>query len=238
MIYLVAIAAFAATMLGGLFVLKLRDSLHLVLGFSAGAVIGVAFFDLVPEALELAGLEPAQTLAIIAFGFALYLVLDRLVVLHHHHDEDHEHEHGSRGAWGAGTLSLHSFLDGLGVGLAFQASPAIGLVVAAAVLAHDFSDGINTVSMIVRHGGDRRTALRWLLLDALAPVAGIIAAGFITVSEPQLGMLLALFSGFFLYLGASELLPESHHAHPVRWTTVATIMGMLAMFLVIRLAGV
>lgn len=237
MIYLVAIAAFAATMLGGLFALKLRDSLHLILGFSAGAVIGVAFFDLVPEALELAGLEPAQTLAIIAFGFALYLVLDRLVVLHHHHDEDHAHEHGTRGAWGAGTLSFHSFLDGLGVGLAFQASTEIGIVVAAAVLAHDFSDGINTVSMIVRHGGDRARALAWLLLDAAAPVVGIIAAGFITVSQPQLGMLLALFSGFFLYLGASELLPESHHAHPVRWTTVATILGMLAMFLVIRLAG-
>lgn len=236
MIYLVSVAAFAATFLGGLFALRLRDSLHLVLGFSAGAVIGVAFFDLLPEALELAALEPASTMGIVALGFGLYLVLDRLIVLHHHHD-DEGHQHG-RGRWGAGTLALHSFLDGLGIGLAFQASPAVGITVAAAVLAHDFSDGINTVSMIVRHGGDRKAALRWLALDALAPVAGVVVASFIVVSDSQLGMLLALFGGFFLYIGASELLPESHHTHPVRWTTIATVLGMLAMFFVIRAAGV
>ena len=92
--------------------------------------------------------------------------------------------------------------------------------------------------MIVRHGGDRKAALRWLALDALAPVAGVVVASFIVVSDSQLGMLLALFGGFFLYIGASELLPESHHAHPVRWTTIATVLGMLAMFFVIRAAGV
>lgn len=236
---LIALAAFASTMLGGLFALKLRDKLHLVLGFSAGAVIGVAFFDLLPESLELAGLDPAQTFGIIALGFAAYLVVDRMIVLHHHHDDEpeHEHAHEVRGTWGASTLSLHSFLDGLGVGFAFQASTEVGLVVAAAVLAHDFSDGINTVSMVIRNGGERARALKWLLADAIAPALGILVASFIAVSETQLGMILALFAGFFLYIGASELLPESHHAHPVRWTTVATVLGMLAMYIVIRVAA-
>jgi ZIP family zinc transporter len=237
MLYLIAIAAFAATSLGGLFALRLRDSLHLVLGFSAGAVIGVAFFDLMPEALELAGKSPALVMSIVALGFAIYLVSDRLVVLHHHHGEMHEHEHGTRGMWGAGTLALHSFLDGLGIGLAFQASPAVGLVVAVAVLAHDFSDGINTVSMIVRHGGARESALRWLMLDAVAPVVGVLASALFAVSASTLGMLLALFAGFFLYIGAAELLPESHHEHPKRWTTVATVLGMGFMFLVVRAAA-
>jgi ZIP family zinc transporter len=236
MVYTIAIATFCATMLGGLLALRVRDKLHLVLGFSAGAVVGVAFFDLLPESLELAGLEPSHTLAIVALGFALYLALDRLIILHRH-DDGHEHAHTARGAWGAGTLSFHSFLDGLGIGLAFQASTEVGLVVAAAVLAHDFSDGINTVSMIVRHGGERQKALRWLMTDAFAPVVGVIVGSAITVSESHLGMLLALFSGFFLYIGASELVPESHHSHPVRWTTIATLAGMAALYLVIRAAG-
>ena len=239
MIILVGIAAFCATLLGGVFALRLKDRLHLILGFSAGAVVGVAFFDLMPEALELSGVAPAFVTALMALGFGIYLLLDRLIILHHDEEEEGAHSHAlMRGAWGAGTLSFHSFLDGLGIGFAFQASPAVGLVVAAAVLAHDFSDGINTVSMIVKNGGSRTSALRWLAIDAAAPVIGIAVASMIAISSSQLGLLLAVFAGFFLYIGASDLLPESHHAHPVRWTTVSTLVGMGFIYVVIKLAGV
>lgn len=240
MVILIGIAAFCSTLLGGWFALHLKDRLHLILGFSAGAVIGVAFFDLMPEAIRLVGQThtPDFVTAIIALGFALYLVIDRMVVLHRHHEDgSHEHSHGKRGVWGAGTLSLHSFLDGLGIGLAFKVSPAIGLVVAAAVLAHDFSDGINTVSMILKNGGERRKALLWLAADALAPLVGVLATLFFSVSEENLGILIALFAGFFLYIGSSDLLPESHHAHPKRWTTISTVFGMLALYVVIQFAG-
>src|SRR4051812_11251105 len=105
MVILIAFAAFIATLSGGLFALRLKDKLHLVLGFSAGAVIGVAFFDLMPEALELAGKDhdAAFVTSIIALGFTIYLILDRLIVLHRHHEDDaHEHEHAyaERGMWG------------------------------------------------------------------------------------------------------------------------------------------
>jgi ZIP family zinc transporter len=238
MIYLISVAAFAATFLGGLFALRLKDRLHLILGFSAGAVIGVTFFDLMPEALELTSgtRGPAFITTIIAFGFAAYMMLDRMIVLHIHHEEEH-HVHTRRGVLGAGTLSFHSFLDGLAIGLSFQVSTAVGLVVTLAVLAHDFSDGINTVNMIIKSGGDKARALRWLALDAVAPVIGVLLASFFTISQDTLGVLLALFAGFFLYIGASELLPESHHTHPVRWTTLATIIGIAVMYLVINLAG-
>jgi len=240
MVILIGIAAFCSTFLGGWFALHLKDRLHLVLGFSAGAVIGVAFFDLMPEAIQL--VVPTHTAgfvtSLIALGFGFYLVLDRLIVLHRHHEEgSHAHEHEERGIWGAGTLSLHSFLDGLGIGLAFKVSPAIGLIVAAAVLAHDFSDGINTVNMILKNGGERAKALRWLAADAIAPLLGVLATLFFSVSEESLGILIALFAGFFLYIGASDLLPESHHDHPKRWTTISTVCGMTFIYLVIRFAG-
>ncbi len=237
-LFLVAIGAFCATSLGGLFAFYLKDRLHLILGFSAGAVIGVAFFDLMPEALALAEKthDPSFVTAIVALGFALYLVLDRLIILHHH-DEVHEHTHASRGLWGASTLSFHSFLDGVGIGFAFHVSNSIGFIVAAAVLTHDFSDGINTVNMIVKNRGARVRALSWLAIDAIAPVIGVIVTLFVSVSESNLGLLLALFSGFFLYIGASDLLPESHHAHPKRWTTIATVLGMATLYMIIRIAG-
>ena len=239
MVILIGIATFISTLLGGLFALHLKDRLHLILGFSAGAVIGVAFFDLMPEAFVLAAKAYSmQTIAsVIALGFLSYLTLDRFIALHvHDHGEEGVHEH-KRGALGAGSLSIHSFLDGVGIGLAFKVSPAVGLIVALAVLAHDFSDGINTVSFIMKHGGDRRRAFTWLLVDALTPLAGIIATFFLTVTKSTLGLLLALFTGFFLYIGPSDLLPESHHQHPVKMTTFMTIVGAGLLYLIIRLAS-
>lgn len=224
-------------MLGGLFALRLRDRLHLILGFSAGAIIGVAFFDLLPEALELGGTwyDSSTILAITALGFLTYLALDRFVLLHGH---DHEDHHARRGIVGASSLSFHSFLDGIGIGLAFQVSTEVGVIVAAAVLTHDFSDGINTVNMIIKNGGERARALRWLIVDALAPVLGILATLLFSVTDEGLGLLLALFAGFFLYIGASDLVPESYHKHPTFWTTAMTIFGAVVLFIAIRLAGV
>ena len=222
-----------ATMLGGALALRLRDRLHLILGFSAGAVIAVAFFSLLPESLNLgSALGSENIIAIVALGFLLYLLLDRLLVLHAHHEED------SRGHARAGSLSVHSFLDGVGIGLAFHVSGAVGGAVALAVLAHDFSDGINTVTVFVRHGGTLRGALRWLMIDALAPIVGVAATLLFTISQNNLGLLLALFAGFFLYIGASDLIPESHHAHPTFWTTAMTLFGAATLFIIIHFAGV
>lgn len=243
-VVLFAAAAFVATMLGGAVALRLRDRLHLILGFGAGAVVSVAFFDLLPEAIELSsGHHSVSTVTmVVGIGFLLYLLLDRLLLLGHAHADGEPHRghvHGrvGRSRLRAGSLSLHSLLDGIGMGLAFQVSPAVGLVVGLAILAHDFSDGINTVNVIVRDGGDRRTALRWLLLDALAPVLGVAATFLFSASEESLGLLMALFGGFFLYIGAADLIPESHHAHPTFWTTFMTLVGALVLFLAIRIAG-
>ncbi|MFA6416417.1 MAG: ZIP family metal transporter [Candidatus Paceibacterota bacterium] len=240
MIYFIALLAFAFTLLGGWFALRFSDRLHLMLGFSAGAVIGVAFFDLLPEALELGERLGASTITmIIGFSFMAYLVLDRLVLFHPHADEEcHNEDHRPRGWLSAGTLSIHSFLDGLAIGLAWQVSVAVGLVVTLAVLAHDFSDGINTVGVILKSGAPKSEAWRWLSVDAIAPVLGILVSTLFTLTEQSLGVVLAVFCGFFLYIGASELLPESHHGHPTRWTTIATLLGLGVIFVVVKIAGI
>jgi ZIP family zinc transporter len=239
MLIIITIAAFFSTLLGGLFALKFKDKLHLILGFSAGAVIAVAFFDLIPEAIELGEgkFEVSFISGIIALGFILYMILDRFIFLHSHNHEEGEVCLHPRGKLGAGSLSFHSFLDGIAVGLAFQVSPAVGAIVAAAVLTHDFSDGINTVNMVLKNNGNKKEAFRWLLVDSMAPVLGIIATLFFTLPEAFLGIILALFAGFFLYIGASDLLPESHHNHPTFWTTFMTILGVLVLFVAIKLAG-
>ncbi|MCR4325768.1 MAG: ZIP family metal transporter [Patescibacteria group bacterium] len=235
MLLIIAAATFCATLLGGLFALRFRDQLHLILGFSAGAVIGVAFFELLPEAIELGGehFGIGMITSIVAFAFVAYLFLDRVVILHAHADEV---GHGHRGALAAGTLSFHSFLDGLAIGFAFQISSALGIIIAVAVLAHDFSDGINTVNLVLKNGMSKFTALRWLLADAAAPVIGIITTFFIILPENALAPILAAFCGFFIYIGASDLLPESHHRHPTIWTTAMTALGIAVIYVALSIA--
>ena len=250
MIILISIATFVATLIGGLFALKFKDKLHLILGFSAGAVIGVAFFDLMPESISLGSkfYELGTITSITAFGFLVYLLLDRTIFFHNHEDHDsHGHEnlemhveksdHKKRGILGAGSLSIHSFLDGVAIGLAFQVSAAIGIIVAVAVLVHDFSDGINTVSLILKNHGRSKNAFKWLIVDAIAPVLGAASTLFFSLPEQVLSIVLALFAGFFLYIGASDLVPESHHSHPTFQTTIMTILGALVLYVAIHFAG-
>ena len=234
MILLIGLATIISTFLGGLFAIRFQDKLHLILGFSAGAVIGVAFFDLLPESMELSTkLYDIKTVVLlIALGFVIYLIIDRFFSLHLFGEAEENPNH--RGRLGAATLSFHSFLDGFAIGLAFKVSAAVGWIVAAAVLTHDFSDGINTINMILKNKGRRREAYQWLIADALAPALGIITTLFFTVSEPTLGLILAIFTGFFFYIGASDLIPESHHRHPTVWTTVMTILGVIVLYLATR----
>ncbi len=244
---MISIAALVATFLGGMFALHFKDKLHLILGFSAGAIIGVAFFDLLPEAIELGSknYDVAFITSITALGFIIYTVLDRFVFFHSHHIDQHVQQGlpllnmlKTRGILGAGSLSVHSFLDGAAIGLAFQVSTAVGAIVAIAVLVHDFSDGINTVNLVLKNSGTRAQAFKWLLVDAVAPVLGVTSTLFFSVPESALGIILAVFAGFFLYIGASDLLPESHHSHPTAWTTFATVLGIAVLYGAIRLAGV
>ena len=260
-VILIAVAAFIATLLGGLVALKLKDKLHLVLGFSAGAVIAVALFDLLPEAINLGSVhfQASTVTGVVGLGFIAYLVLDRMVFLHTHiHDVDGHSSQSEfvgeakvvvmadlsrgrdshRGILGAGTLSIHSLLDGVAIGLAFQVSAAVGVIVAVAVLVHDFSDGVNTVNLILKNDGERKIAFKWLFVDAIAPVVGVCSTFFFTLPEQSLSIVLALFSGFFLYICASDLIPESLHAHPKFLTTLMTVLGATILYLAIRLANV
>jgi ZIP family zinc transporter len=231
LLLIIATAAFCSTLAGGWLALRLKDKLHLILGFSAGAVIGVAFFDLLPEAVNF-GTQfqaPAAIFSWTALGFLFYLVLDRILRIHG--------DAVPRGRFAASVLCLHSVMDGIAIGIAFQASHQIGIVVAVAVLTHDFSDGINTMNVVLKNRGSRSQGLRWLMLDAAAPVLGVALTGFFTLPAAATGAVLALFAGFFLYIGASDLIPESYHAHPKFLTTAMTLVGAGVLYLAIALIG-
>jgi ZIP family zinc transporter len=235
MVLIFGLGAFVATLFGGLFTLRFKDKLHLVLGLSGGAVLGVALFDLLPEANELIGDRAIHLVGLlIAIGFVFFMIMDRILSIHPHACHDCENEKHS-GSHGASALIVHSFLDGVIIGLAFKVSGAAGVIVASAVLAHNFSDGINTVSYLLKNDNAYDNVYKWLFLAAAAPFLGAISTYFFSIPDYYLGVILALFCGFFLYIGASDLLPESHHRHPKASTTLMTLFGMAIIFAVVQI---
>ncbi len=243
MAVVLTLVALVATLLGGLVASRARDKLHLILGLAAGVLLGVVAFDLVPEMLEqnryhVLGV-PAVMLTFAA-GFLTLHIVERGTALHRGHEHEygaHGHHYPSVGVLAATALIAHSFMDGLGIGLGFQAGTGIGVTVALAVIAHDFADGFNTFTITTLYGNARRRALTLLLLDAVAPVVGATATLFIRVPTSLLGLYLGFFAGFLLYIATGDILPEAHSRHPSRLTLAMTVLGMALMFVVVGLAG-
>jgi zinc transporter ZupT len=229
-----ALVTVASTMVGGVVGLRLRHRLPAAMAFTGGIVLAVALFDVLPEAIDHLG-SGQETGFWVGVGFLWFFVLGRLAVLHHRDDAQDALSHRPVGALGAAALSFHSFQDGLGIGLAFNLSFQLGLTVLLAVAAHDFADGMNTVTFVLSQDSTERQARRWLYVDALAPVLGALVGSMISLSEHTLGILLAAYTGIFLVLGAGELLPEAHNEPSLRRLAL-TIAGFASLFLVTRFA--
>ncbi len=227
-----AIVTFLSTLVGGLIALRFARILPYFFAFAAGSLIAVSFFDLLPESLELAesiNLSLRYVMITVVGSFLFFSLLERYVLTHHYHEEESE-EHGHiMGPVGAGSLVVHSFLDGVAIGAAFQVNIDVGIIVSLAVIFHDFTDGINTVTLMLKYKHHTRNATIFLLLDALAPVAGVFIATAFSVSPFVLSLVLAGFVGEFLYIAATNLLPETRKQR--NWKmALAMIAGILLIF--------
>jgi ZIP family zinc transporter len=231
---------FLSTTFGGLFALKHKEKLHLIMSLTAGVIIGVVFFDIMPEIFSVTQenkLDITFPLIMIVGGFLLIHILEKLAIIHHGHEEEyaqHSHKHPTVGLISASGLVFHSFLDGVGIGLAFHINPHVGFLISIAVIAHDFSDGLNTVTLMLSHKNTTKKSLFLLCLDAIAPIIGVLSTLLIAIPNQILVLYLGFFAGFLLYIGASDLLPEAHTKHSSYKMIGLTIAGAFFIFLVTR----
>lgn len=238
---LFALATVVSTLLGGFVALHQRGRRRqLLLGLAAGVLLGVVAFDLLPEVFHLAGPidsgVPPVMLAFIA-GFVVLHLVERLAAVHRGQEGEYaEHRHPAVGLISALALSAHSFMDGVGIGLGFQASAAVGLTVAIAVIAHDFADGLNTVTIMLLNRNSIRRSVVLLVVDALAPVAGATATLFFHPGGQLLGLYLGFFAGFLLHLATADILPEAHARSRSPFPVLATLVGLAAMWGVVTVS--
>ncbi|RII18544.1 zinc transporter ZupT [Streptomyces sp. YIM 130001] len=243
----VALGAFLMTLVGGWAAQRVTDRRHLVLGLAGGLMLGVVGLELLPEALEAAGEEflgvPRALLLFVA-GFLTAHCVERLLAVRQAGHGGEGHGHGYAGAervpqvglTAAGAMVVHSLMDGVAIGAAFQAGETMGLTVALAVITHDFADGFNTYTLTRLYGNARRRALAMLFAAAAAPVVGAASTLLLTLPVGLLGSYLGFFGGALLYLAAAEILPEAHHDHPTAPTLLCTVTGVGFVWLVVGIA--
>jgi ZIP family zinc transporter len=237
-------AAFVSTLAGGLLTLRFRASLRYMLSFSAGVLLAVVCFDILPELFELArekGVDATRGMIALAGGFLLFHVIERFLLLHAAREVEYAvHRHPSVGIFSALALAGHSFMDGVGIGLGFQVSTTVGIAVAIAVISHDFCDGLNTVSLMLMHGNNDLRSRTMLLVDALAPVLGAVSTLAVEVPAWVLVPYLGFFTGFLLYIAVTDILPEAHATDSAReflGLLGTTLLGSAATFVAVGVAS-
>jgi ZIP family zinc transporter len=205
-----ALVAFSSTFLGGIFAIKFRRVLPYFFAFASGSLIAVTFFDILPESVKISqdlNFSIKYIMIAVVASFLFYSLLEKYFLIHQH-KEGEEHGH-IMGPIGAGSLVIHSFLDGVAIGTAYLINASIGLIVALAVISHDFTDGINTVTLMLKNKQNVKNTMKFLIMDAIAPVLGVAFTFLINFSQMVLSLILAVFAGEFLYIGAVNLLPET-----------------------------
>src|ERR687886_2854467 len=190
-----AAMTFFSTLAGGITALRWVGRVQALLALAGGVVLAAAFFDLLPDAIQQASkidMSVSVPLSLALIGYLTFHLLDRFV---HRHPAGSEGEKSAAGLIGAGGFVLHSFFDGLAIGLGFQINAGVGVIIAIAVIGHDFSDGLNTVSYMTAHRQPARRSLWMLMADALTPLAGALTATLAPIPDSVFPLAISFFLG-------------------------------------------
>lgn len=230
-------------LVGGLAVLWKSEwikkfSLHLI-SFAIGVLLGAAILDLLPEALEFAeeaGTHTGDLLWYLLIGIVGFFILERLIFKfhpHHHADVDASLPAESPHHHAAPTLLLvgdtvHNFIDGILIAVTFLAQPALGVVTAIAVAAHELPQEISDFSIMLFHGWSKKRVFWANVISALASLIGAVGAFvFREAIEPYIPQLLAFTAGVFLYIAVADLIPDVSHKAPRDKTSHIIILVLI-----------
>ncbi len=212
-----------STMIGGLAVYTWKKDLHPWLSLSGGILLGVAFLDLLPEAITRgteAGIDIKVLTGTTLAAILLFHFLDKALSFHAHHNHAggepaeacaNDRHQSTKAIVRASSMILHSMLDGIAIGGGFAVNTHLGIIITLAVIMHDFSDGMSTVTMLrTGFGPKHRAVLPMLTADAIAPFIGAFIGMALAPSSAIIAIMISVFSGFFIFLALSDLLPQAH----------------------------
>jgi zinc and cadmium transporter len=182
------------------------------MALGAGALLGAAFFDLLPEAFEANNSHKALFAALLG-GFLLFFILERSIHWFHHHHDHNKEQAASRAHRVLLVLgnAIHNSVDGIAIGAAFAASIPAGIITVIAVAAHEIPREVGDFGMLLGKGMRRRNVLLVHLFSTLGTlVAALLVYWLGNDVEAFVPFTLAAIAGTFLYIAAADIIPEIH----------------------------
>jgi len=201
----------------GIFFLAVKEKLlnKIILslvGFSAGALLGGAFFHLLPEVLGMEkseGIGSMQIFMFLILGIIAFYLIERVLKWHHCHEKGCDiHTFTYMSLIGD---SIHNFIDGLVIYSAFAVNTSLGIVTTIMIVGHEIPQEIGDFAVLIYGGFGKVKALLWNFITALAAVIGAVIGYFIGNYTDGIAIVLLPFAaGGFLYIAMSDLIPELH----------------------------
>lgn len=226
------------SLIGG-FILLAKEKLalkisHFLASFAAGVLLGSAFFDLLPEALHASREKTSEIFFWALLGIILFFLLERFIHWFHHHDEFHDHLKESKSTLPLIIIgdTVHNFLDGVVMAATFLASIPLGIITALAVAAHEIPQEIGDFGLMLHKGLPRKKIILVNILSAASALVGAVITYLLgDILEGYIPVFLALTAGFFIYIAASDLIPEIHHEKRPRFAVIETLLLLLGILL-------
>ena len=232
------------SLIGGVFLLvnekKTLKYSHFLAAFAAGTLLGTVFFDLLPEAVDEAGhmaSESGMEINIFfwtLFGILSFFLLERFIHWFHHH----QHEYAEEKVKPTVPLiiagdSVHNFIDGVVIAVTFLVNIPLGIVTTLAVAAHEIPQEIGDFGILLNKGLKKKKVLLLNIISALTAMMGAVIAYLLGEKiEASLPILLSITAGFFIYIAASDLIPEIHHENRKGFAVIETALLFLGVIVV------
>jgi zinc and cadmium transporter len=188
---------------------RLGEMLFFLISFSAGTLLGAAFFDLMPEAT--AGIDVATAMELVFAGLVGAFVLEKIIHWHHHHAPSADEHHHPMGLLNLLGDALHNFFDGVAIAAAFMISVPLGITTTVAISLHEIPQELGDFGLLLYSGYSKAKALAFNFITALTAVAGGVLFYFFSGAVAHFeSYALAFAAGNFIYIAATDLLPELH----------------------------
>lgn len=206
---------------------RLKNFLIYLVSFSAGSMIGSAFLHLLPEVLE-ENKRPLEIFILVIIGFSVFFVLERLLRWHHCHDENcNTHEHlGWLNLIGDG---IHNFIDGMIILISFVGGSTLGIVVTLSIIMHEIPQELGDFGVLLYAGFSKTKALLYNFISACVALLGVLFAYWLySYNEITASILIPLAAGGFIYIAASDLVPEIHKGNKISRALLSYFLFIIA----------
>ena len=215
----------------------LNKILFFLVSFAAGTLLGAAFLDLLPEALEDGFKETVPVFILI--GILSFFVLEKFLHWHHHHaGHENEEVHGFTYLNIFGD-AIHNFLDGAVIAISFMNNTALGIIATIAIIAHEIPQEIADFSILIYGGFSKAKALVYNFMTALTAVIGALAAYFYSSAIQNSSTFLTSFAvGGFVYIASTDLIPEIQKEKNLKKSFVQFILMFFGILLIYAVGNI